>query len=197
VNARFRAWSRLRYLDPEPVLRELRALEMAFANANLSDRVRRLRTNALKTERETREALIFAYGMSFAIGTRVYVAPGETEDCDFITSAVAEDTRYYTCVQLKELAPEDLNATHTLHQLMSGLGKRPKSSAVLAVHLNRGMTIGLAELAQARAPFAEVWFFWASSPTLDEWCLFGDVLESPRLWSFSYPGPEVPSKSSH
>ena len=84
---------------------------MDFADANISDRVRSLLTNTLKTERETRDALIFAHGMSSVVGTRVYVAPGETEDCDFVTSVAADGTRYYTCVQLKELVPEHLNTT--------------------------------------------------------------------------------------
>ena len=53
------------------------------------------------------------------------------------------------------------------------------------------MTIPLSELAGARAPFAEIWFFWASTPSLAEWCLFGNVLDSPQLWQFRYSEPEA------
>lgn len=109
VNVRLREWSSRTFLDPEPVLRQLRQIEIAAVEADLPDRVRRLRTNNLKTDREARLACLFAYGMRAVLGTTVFVSPGETEDCDFLTRATVGDTTHYHCVQLKELAPADLN----------------------------------------------------------------------------------------
>jgi hypothetical protein len=80
----------------------------------LPDAVRRLRTNRLKTDREARDALIFAHGMATVLGTKILVAPGEVEDCDFVTRLSIGDTVHFSCIQLKELAPDDLNPNQTV-----------------------------------------------------------------------------------
>ena len=149
--------------------------------------VRRLRTNRLKTEREAREALIFAHGMASVLGAKVLVAPGETEDCDFVTKSLVVDMEYFCCVQLKELAPADLNERQTLESLAAGLQKYSKSESVLAVHLNRRTSIPLTDLAAVRAPFSEVWFFWSADPDQESWYLFGGEPGSPVLRPFTYP----------
>lgn len=187
MKSRTRDWSRRTFYDPEPVLRELRGLEVSLSDAEIPDVVRRLRTNPLKPEREGRDALLFAHGMATALGVKVFVAPGEVEDCDFITRATVSDTQYFSCVQLKELAPEDLSPKQTLAPLIAKLQKLPSSDAVLAIHLNRRISIPLAELASARVPFAELWYFWAADPSLGSWHLFGDVMQSPALHQFEYP----------
>lgn len=187
MNSRIRDWSKRVFYDPEPVLRALRELETSISGHVIPEVVLRLRTNSLKFEREARDAALFAHGMAVVCGVKVFVAPGETEDCDFLTKARVGDTDHFTCVQLKELAPEDLSPIQSLDQLIVNLQRLPQSDAILAVHLNRRTTIPFEQLAAARAPFAEIWFFWATDPKLEEWRLFGDVAGSPRLYEFRYP----------
>jgi hypothetical protein len=187
MNARLRSWAKRAFYDPEPALRALRALEVDLSATSTPELIRRLGTNKLKSDREARDALIFAFGMRTVVGAPVLVAPGETEDCDFITVATVDDTSHYTCVQLKELAPEDLNPSQTLEQLIRGLQDLPKSDTVLAIHLNRRGSIPLSDLVAGRVPFSELWFFWASDPTLTRWHLFGDAMAAPALHSFDYP----------
>lgn len=187
MDIRIRDWSKRTFYDPEPVLRQLRQLERDPGIHALPDAVRRLRTNRLKTEREGRDALIFAHGMAAVVGTKVLVAPGETEDCDFIARMTIGDTDHFACVQLKELAPADLNNTQTLEHLAISLAKYPKTDATLAIHLNRRTTIPLQELASFRAPFSDVWFFWASDPAHLSWHLYGGAQGTPILHPFAYP----------
>jgi hypothetical protein len=125
--------------------------------------------------------------MGSYLATKVLVAPGETEDCDFLTKARVDDTEVFSCVQLKELTSEDRNPTQTLDSLVAGLRNRPQSDAVLAIYLNRRGQIPLAELAALRVPFAELWYFWAASPDANQWRLFGDAMGTPSLHEFEYP----------
>ena len=187
VDIRVRSWSKLTFYDPEPVLRELRRLERDPALLELPDVVRRLRTNQLKTDREARDALIFAHGMAGIVGAKVLVAPGETEDCDFVAKAVVNDIEHFFGVQLKELAPADLNEHQTLEHLAKSLAKYAKSDSTLAIHLNRRVTISLEDLAAIETPFAERWFFWASDPEYLTWQLFGGAPGTPVLHNFTQP----------
>ena len=187
MNSRLRDWSRRSFLDPEPVLRALRSVELDPSLHELPDAVRRLRTNPLKTDRETRDALIFAHGMAAVLGTKVLVAPGEVEDCDFVSHFRIGDTDHFSCVQLKELAPNDLNPDQTMDALLAKLEKLPPSDAVLAIHLNRRVRIELSELTASHLPFAEAWYFWAADPGLVSWRIYGDTMKSPSLHEFHYP----------
>ena len=187
MNIRLRAWASRQFYDPEPVLRYLRGVEIDLAQSDTPELIRRLRTNRLKTDREARNALLFAHGMSSAVAGKVLVAPGEVEDCDFITKTQVRDTEFFSCVQLKELAPEDLNPSHTLDALVTELSQLPKSDAVLAIHLNRRGQIQLSTLAAVRVPFAELWFFWAATPDMSAWRLYGDAMGQPSLYQFQHP----------
>lgn len=184
---RVRSWERREYFDPARVLRDLRLLEHDVSRWDVTDRVRRLRTGRLKELREARDAALFAYGMSTALGCAIRLSPGETEDADFITVLVDGDTLVYTPVQLKELVPEDLNPTADLEQLVSSLAGRPHSDAVLAVRLNRRQRVEFSTLPQEHLPFAEVWYFGSMSPDANRWFLYGDVLSNATLYEFDYP----------
>jgi len=187
VNIRIRSWSSRTFYDPEPVLREFRRLEYALADEDIPDLLRRLRTNGLKPAREGRDALIFAHGMATVVGAKVLVAPGETENCDFITRTTNDQVEHFACVQLKELAPADLSPQQTLATLVANLQKYAPSDSTLAVHLNRQGRIPFADLAEVRAPFSEVWFFWAADPEQATWYLYGGTPGDPILREFTYP----------
>ena len=187
MNIRIRSWARRQFYDPEPVLRQLRSLEGALSQTDTPELIRRLRTNKLKTDREARDALVFAHGMATALRRKVFVAPGEIEDCDFVTRTQADDSEVFSCVQLKEFAPHDRNPSQTFESLVEELSAFPQSDAVLAIYLNRRTQMDLATLATVRVPFAELWYFWATTPDATEWRLYGDAMGNPSLHAFYYP----------
>lgn len=100
---------------------------------------------------------------------------------------MSPNTGYFTCVQLKELAPGDLNPSQTLDDLLRSVRRRAPSDAVLAIHLNRRGTLVLEALAAASVPYSGLWYFWAVDPTHASWRLFGDALGSPDIHEFEYP----------
>ena len=166
----------------------MREVEIQLAHTETPDLVRRLRTGKLKSDREARDALLFAQGMAGVVGAKVYVAPGEAEDCDFITRATVRDTTFFSCVQLKELVPDDLNPSQSFNSLIAEVAELPRSDAILAIRLNRRGRIDYTELAAARVSFAELWYLWAASPDSGSWCLFGNAMGQPALYEFQYPG---------
>ena len=176
MTIRLRQWAALSFVDPIARLVVLRKLEQSPELALADDAVRRLRTNGLRELREGRIAYLFAVGMQSRFGVEFSVAVGEGEDFDFVVRTVIGDETHYIPVQLKELAPADLNPNQTLEDLFLRIQRRPSSDTVLLVHLNRRERIEYIRLATCRAPFREVWFLWASNSTQNDWSIFGDVL---------------------
>ena len=191
VSDSLNAWARLEWRDPAVTLRELRALELATANLDVSDKVRRLRTGDLKHIREGRNAALFSHGMATATGNEVYFAPFEAADYDFVTSWIVGDERLYCPVQLKELPPSDLAPTSSLKDLLSSLGKYQQTDTVLALLLNRPAQLSAPELAATRIPFSQAGLFWCASPDQERWVIQGDILASSATYEFTYPLLEV------
>ena len=181
------AWAQLEYLDPEPVLRNLRRLEIKLLAQPIPPRVLRLRTSALKPDREGRDAALFAHGIAAAMGTKVYFARQEAADYDFVTRWLVGDELRYCAVQLKELPPEDLNPLLTLESLLSGLGKYGTTRTALAVLLNKAGVMDAASLPQQARRFSQVWLFWLASPDGNRWKIQGDILATPFTYDFHYP----------
>jgi hypothetical protein len=187
---RLRHWRASPFLDPAGVLRHLRVLENQLADADpkLKEKVRRLRTNELKKERESRDAALFTYLAGTAQGVQMRYLPEEAADYDFVVTWHTEQLQHFCLVQLKELVPVDLNANASLDDLLNGLPKHGRSTrAILAIKLNRRGFIDLSALTLPRIPFKELWFFWAASPDGDTWCLYGDALKRPRQATLPYP----------
>jgi len=181
-------FARLPFRDPTPVLRDLRKLEEGLETVSIDPRLRRLRTGGLKPEREARDAALFSHGMAQVLGTKVFVAPVEADDYDFVTMWVADDTQHFCPVQLKELVPDDLNSQATLRTLLEGLSRyAPSLNTALAVRLNRAGHIEFADLELPRIPFSQLWFFGCASADSARWFLYGDALADPKLVRFDYP----------
>jgi hypothetical protein len=187
MSMRVRRWSALQFADPVARLISLREIENMPELAQADERVRRLRTNGLRPIREGRIAYLFAVGMSTLFGVNFEVAIEEAEDFDFVLrTAIGEEVNFIP-VQLKELAPEDLNPDQTLEELFDGLQHRPPSNTVLLIHLNRRGQIDYARLAACNAPYGEVWFLWASDSDQNEWTIYGSILGTTTVKSFPYP----------
>lgn len=187
MSIRLRQWARRSFIDPKPSLIALRKYELSPELAMADSLVARLRINSLRPEREARIACLFAIGIEARTNASVQVSIGESEDFDFLARWVVGDETHYVPVQLKELAPEDLNEAHSLEELQRSLAPRLESEAALLVHLNRLGSVEFSVLATFAAPFREIWFLWAGGPRQTEWHIFGDVRGSPSQISFDYP----------
>jgi hypothetical protein len=181
------------YFDPAEVLRRLRAVEREMATLEFEPEalpVVTLRTASLKPYREGRDAALFCYGMGLAIGHELRYAPIEKRDYDFVATWDQDDGRHFCQVQLKELVPAELNPSITLNALLESIAAKrlQPSQTVLAIRLNRRGQIDLKSVQLPRLPFAQLWYFWASSPDASRWCIYGDAMSQAGQWEFEYPG---------
>lgn len=186
-----RTWRQLKYHDPEPVLRKFREVEFRVLDSKLSPKVRHLRTNELKSLRESRDAALFALGLAEVLGAKVRFAPVEAADYDFVTAWGEGDTINFCPVQLKEWVPEELSPTVGLPDLFVSIDRSyPTSSeTVVAVHVNRVVTLDIPSIEIPPLSVAEVWLFGAVREDQSEWVIVGDLLGEPRQHSFRYPWP--------
>jgi hypothetical protein len=184
-----RTLSKLEYRDPRPFLVRLRQFEVELSASATPDRIRNLRTNRLKPERELREAAIFCYLVAQRMGVTVGLAPGEGEDFDFVAAWSIEDRTHFAPVQLKELPPDTTAPAATLQEIVMGLGlKYPKSrELIVAIHLNRAITFDPSKLVVPPLPVADLWAFGATGEDQNSWALWGDLLRSPTISHHAYP----------
>lgn len=195
MDLRIREWGALEYFDPATVLQRLRSIERGRATEphewqDVPGRVRRLRVNDLKQAREARDAALFSHGLASLLGTKVYYAPIERSDYDFVCMFVVGDTQHFSAVQLKEVPPEDLAPQASLEAILSGLRKYPETDTVLAINYNRRERIDLSTLSLPDAPFREVWIFACTSPDQNRWILMGDFRGEAQQVAFEYPEAE-------
>jgi hypothetical protein len=122
-HIRLRKFSTYEYADPRTFLIALREFELKIAEYEMPDRVRRLRTNKLKPEREKRDAAIFCIGINQKFGINVRMAAVEDQDYDFVTTWIADGIQHYCTVQLKEVAPDDLRPTSSIYDILNSLSK--------------------------------------------------------------------------
>lgn len=194
-NIRVRQFATLKYGDPRGFLRELRKLESTVAASPTPERIRTLRTQALKPEREMRDAAIFCVGLSERIGFNVGLASSEDQDFDFVTSWLDSDaTRHFCPVQLKEVAPPHLNALGSIQAVVDNLTRYVDSADVtVAIKINRPGRFDPAKLRlPANLRIGGLWIFGSLSADQSEFGLWGDFLssaEDPRLTNFFYPLP--------
>jgi hypothetical protein len=185
---RLNEWRKLKYADPAEDLRRLRQLEISLAGKTVEPAVLALRTNLLKPDAQRRQAALFTYGVSEALGLKMYYAPVESSDYDFVTLTETPDAGVFTPVQLKELVPEDLNPVASLNNLLDGLTKYSSSrDLVVAVYLNRRVRLEFEQLRVPALSVAEVWLYGAMAEDQSRWLLYGNVLQDPRAYEFSYP----------
>jgi hypothetical protein len=187
-----RAWLRLAYTDPGPLLAKLRDLQESPRLYEVPLRAANLRLNSLRTERESRQAALFCYGMSQRLGLPIRYAMNSEQNSDIDAIAVIErPDQYAFCpIQLKELVPSYLNATASLQGILDSVQATYTGlpELVLAVHLNREESIVLSEL---RLPnnIAELWLFGSQTNAQISWILVGNLLTGCASAStFMHPG---------
>jgi hypothetical protein len=188
MSIALRTLSKLEYCDPRPFLVRLRRFELEMSASDTPDRIRHLRTNHLKPERELREAAIFCYLAGQRIGSTVGLAPGENQDYDFVAAWSVQGQARFAPVQLKELPPESTAPMASLNDIISGLVQYSSSpELVVAIHVNRITSFNPAALVIPSLQIAELWAFGATTPDQNSWVLWGDLLHAPTASYHSYP----------
>lgn len=189
-NILAREFGRMEWADPRDVLVKLRAVEMNLP-ADLNEKVRRLRTNQLKEWREARTAALFSYGMSSAVlKLSVLFSKSESKDFDFVMRWRDEDKDFFYPVQLKELPPDDINASVALEDIYGKLEKYSGATDLsVAIHINRRVRFEFRPWAREHRPrIKELWYIGCESADQSKWFLYGSVLQqSPRKYEFVYP----------
>lgn len=186
-----REWATLEYRSARDYLVNIAPFRAALAASDTDKRIRNLRTNKLKKERELWQACLFAHGIgSSVLCSEVYLALVEDQDFDCVAQYIIGDTRYYTPVQIKEFVPEHLNPNGSLQAELEKLAKYVDScDLVVAIYLNRQFCLELEAIRIPEIKVAELWFFGAGAPDASQFMLWGNMLKDPASFTYGYPGP--------
>ncbi len=190
MNSTWLNWAqKLNYFDPSIILSELRIIESEVATSNTPHKIKSLRTNKLKAIRESRSAALFCQGMSERIQTKVYFAPIEEQDFDFVTSWTIDNIRHFSPVQLKEVVSPQLNPLTSLNSIIESLVKYADSSNLnVAIHLNQSLNFNPELLKLTHLKLASVWIFASVTKDQSIWNLWGNFIETnPSMIQFKYP----------
>lgn len=177
------------YRDPADVLRGFREVELTVLSQIEDPQIRRLRTRALKEWRETRLAALFCHKISVRSGQKVYVSKGEFEDADSVAMWQAGDEVRFTPIQIKEVAPNELNERASLQQVVDSLGKYADAEDLtVLIHLNRELRFTPRSISfPSHSNIAALWVLGCVSPEQSRWALWGDYLDQPERSEFEYP----------
>lgn len=175
---RQRSYSKLTFGDPKGFLTALHPLEVAVSMTNLPPRVKNLRTNSLKSQRERIDAAIFCVGMSQALGLEVRFSMVEEQDHDFVATWSDSQTQHFVPVQLKELVAAELNPEASITSLFGKLTQYADcDDLAVAIKWNRPARF---EPSQVEVPsgvrVGEIWIFAAIAPDQSKWGLWGDFV---------------------
>lgn len=188
---------KIEFTDPEKFLAGLRWAEENLPLHELPEKVRNLRTRSLRQVLEMRQAALFSYGMTVAMGTKVVFALNEKADYDVICSFEKQGERVFVPVQLKELVPEFLNPESTLQKELDKLQKyRDSKDLIVAYHLNRRFRFRfeIEEISPPIGVVAEIWIVAATTPNLTQWSLIGNILSKEcYTYAFDYPEAQNPN----
>ena len=180
-DIRLRAWNKLIYRDPYPILEAFSALVRAPGFLDLPYPQKSLRTQSLKPYRELRQAAVFAHGMASYIGEKVYIAMTEAEDYDLVASFRKGKVINRVPVQLKELVPNYVNAKGSIQAQIDMLKTKYPDSRDLAValHVNRRIELVVGDLDVNGLNLGELWFYGSDTADNSDWFLLGNFLAGP------------------
>lgn len=181
---RLREGSRFAFRDPEELIHRFNALERLVADSSISDSEKALRTNELKTIRETRQAALFALGLrEWAGNASVEIAATEDSDYDAVFRRQDDDLMSYTPVQLKEvvperwIVPERWNKTASIDSILKKLVALQSSrDLVVGIHHARATNDGKLEFSVPKGlNLAGLFVFGSISNDRSEWMIAGDL----------------------
>lgn len=189
---RIRHFAKLTYGNPHTFLADLRKLEYDVSASSTPTRIKTLRTNSLKPEREMRDAALFCVGMSHNLGAEVWFAPVEEQDHDFVATWRVDDAQHFCPVQLKEVVPQILNPTASIQEVIGKLSHYGDSADVaFAIKFNQRGRFDPAEISvPPNLRIGSLWVFGSLSEDQSTFGLWGDFLETgAATMGISYPYP--------
>ncbi len=175
---RLREWSRLAFSDPVEVIRKFNKLERLVSDTFIPDHEKALRTNDLKTLRETRQAALFALGIrKWTENHSVEIAVTEDSDYDAVFRMKDDDLISYTPVQLKEVVPERWNKAASIDSIINKLGVLQSSKdLVVGFHHTRSTDDGNLKVSVPNdLNLAGLFVFGSVSNDSSEWMIAGDL----------------------
>lgn len=127
--------------------------------------------------------------MTVRTGQKIYLSKGEFEDADSVAKWQIKDELRFTPIQIKEVAPNDLNEHATLQQVVNSLGKYSDAeNLTVLIHLNRELRFTPSRVSlPPRTNIAALWVLACISPDQSRWALWGDYLEQAERSEFEYP----------
>ena len=175
-----RSFANLEYGDPHIILKCLHRFELENDLSSTPERIRTLRTNNLKSDREMRDAALFCVGMSEFLGHKIYFSPSEEQDYDFVARYSDGSRINYCPVQRKELVSAELNPNTSIQIIVNRLTSYADLSAItVAIRLNRQTRFEPTELSVPdNIKIGGLWVYGSTSPDQSEWCLWGDSAQA-------------------
>jgi hypothetical protein len=191
-SIRLRELGQRDFREPAPFLLALRTLERTSAYGEMSNEERGLRTHGLKKWRETRIAALFCYGMEKRLGHKVYLAPGEVGDADFVASWITGDEQQLAPVQLKEVVPFKEKGSKDIATILDSLKKYGDSQELTVVlHLNQRTKFDPADIQVPDLKISSLWILACTSEDGNEWGLWGNFRTQVEETRFLYPDTKV------
>ena len=162
-------------------------LQLKLAESNADERLRALRTNKLKSDRERWHGALLTYAWSKIWEKELLYAHHERQDYDII---VRSDTdRALIKVQLKELPPTTLNPRITLQDLVNEYRSNKKhdlKGTMVAIFVNNeNGRLETKDIPPVGDP--EIWLFGFASPNQTQVFAAGHSRGQTAFWVVDYP----------
>ena len=182
-----RTLENVEFLHPETVLMKLGPLQRELTASNADERLRSLRTNKLKSDREMWHGSLLVYAWSKIWGKELLYAYHENQDYDII---VRSDTdRALIKVQLKELPPKTLNPRITLQGLVdkcrSNKNYDLKGTTVAILVNNEDGRLETEDIPSLGDP--DIWLFGFAAPNQTQIFAAGHIGGQSAFWVVDHP----------
>ena len=177
------------YRDTTGFLERLRDVEIAMSSRQVDPLIQRLRTRNLREWREARLAALFCHGYGLRMGHKTYLSKGEFEDADCVARWTVGDETHFAPIQVKEVAPDDLNPRANIGDVLKSLSRYSGvEDLTVLVHLNRREHFNLSEVEiPTGLKIASLWVLACTEPNQSTWAIWGDLLDRPTRSDFAYP----------
>lgn len=191
---RARLFAKLKYHDPEYVLRGFLKVDLSLPLHRLPRAVRELRTRNLREHQFARQAALFTYGLSLALKRSLRFALHEADDHDAVLACRDGQVVEFNPLQLKELVPEHVNQRATFENVLRGLEKYADARDLfVAVYMNRDLKgFNFREIDTSRLRLAGLFLFGSVDPDGRRFLLVGDLTNPPNsrtAFPFDHPEP--------
>ena len=123
-----------------------------------------------------RDAALLCVGIGERFGVQVRLSPTEDEDFDFVATWSTNDKQHICPVQLKEVAPEDLNPKSSISGVLASLAKYPDARELtVAIRLSQTAHFEPSSLTvPTNLTLGGLWVFGCVSEDQSKWAVWGD-----------------------